>query len=322
MDFLIKKLAVMQDVLVTEFLKMWWFILLSIVVAGIIKTYKLDLRLRDYLNGKRGAIGILLATAFGIVSPLCSCGILPIAISLSAAGVPIPIVIALLVTSPIMGPDAFIITQGGLGTEFAVLKFVTAVMMGLFSGFFTQFLVNRGVLSEASFRLKVPEHENGTMPTAYEISRENELTIPTMTVIPRKSRFIFFLDRSRDVGFFMLKMLLLAFFFEALLIAFVPIDFITFLVGKDKFLSIFLSSVVGLPLPVNQISVVPVLAALLDMGISKAAALTLLIAAPVSSFPAMITLYAMFDKRVFVNYIFVSLIGSIIIGYGYMLIFL
>jgi len=318
MEYLVK----MQDVMVQEFLNMWWFILLSIVVAGVIKTYKLDLKLRDYLTGTRGSVAILLATLVGIISPLCSCGILPIVISLSAAGVPIPIVTALLVTSPLMGPDAFIITKGGLGTEFALLKIVTALFMGLWAGFFTQFLVNRGVLSEKSFRLKATKHDDGSMPTAYEISCENDLTIPTMTVIPRKSQFIFFLERSKDVGIFMVKMLLLAFFFEALLIAFVPIEIVESLVGKDRFLSILLSTVVGLPLPVNQISVVPILAALLDMGISKAAALTLLVAGPVSSFPAMITLYAMFDRKVFFNYIFVSLFGSIVIGYSYLVFFL
>ena len=318
MDYLLK----MKEVMVQEFLNMWWFILISIAVAALIKTYKLDLKMRDYLNRTGGLVGILLATITGIISPLCSCGILPIAISLSAAGVPIPIVTALLVTSPIMGPDALIITQGGLGNEFAVLKIITALFMGLFAGLFTQMLVNRGVISEKSFRLKMKKHDDGSMPTAYEISCENDLKIPTMTVTPRKSQFIFFLDRSRDVGLFMLKMLLLAFFFEALLITFVPVDVVTFLIGKDRLTSILLASVVGLPLPVNQISVVPVLAALLEMGISRAAALTLLVAGPVSSFPAMIVLYAMFDKRVFLNYIFVSLFGSILIGYTYMLFFL
>ena len=68
----------------------------------------------------------------------------------------------------------------------------------------------------------------------------------------------------------MIKMLALAFFFEALLITFVPIDVVKLLVGKDRFLSILLSAAVGLPLPVNQISVVPILAALLEMGISRA----------------------------------------------------
>ena len=318
MSYLIK----MQEVMLEEFLKMWWFVLLSIVVAALIKTYRLDIRLRDHLNDTSGTVGILLATITGVVSPLCSCGILPIAISLSAAGVSIPIITAVLVTSPIMGPDAFIITKGGLGMEFAILKLVTAVIMGLFAGFFTQFLVNKGIVSGKSFKLNVSRKEDGTLPTAYEISCENELKIPSMTVIQRENKFVFFLERARDVGVFMIKMLALAIFLEALLIAFIPMDVVTYLVGKDKLSSIMLSGLVGLPLPVNQISAVPILSALLDMGISKAAALTLLIAGPVSSFPAMITLYAMFDRKVFFNYIFVSLFGAMVIGYSYMLIYL
>jgi len=315
-------LTTILDMMAEEFLKMWWFILLSIVVAALIKTYKLDLRLRTHLNKRSGAVGIVLATITGIISPLCSCGILPIAISLSAAGVSIPIVMALLITSPIMGPDAIFITEAGLGMEFAILKTVTAVIMGLFAGFFTQFLVNRGIISNTSFRLKATKKDDGSMPTPYEISCENDFTIPTMTVIPRENKFIFFLDRFKDVGVFMVKVLTLAFLLEALILTFVPMEVVTLLVGKDRFFSIFLSALVGLPLPVNQISVVPILAALMQMGISKAAALTLLVAGPVSSFPAMLVLYAMFDKKVFFNYIFVSLFGAMMLGYTYMLFFL
>ncbi len=316
MEYLFK----MREVITEEFFKMWWFILLAIFIAALIKTYKLDLKLRDHLNTTGGSMGILLAVLVGVFSPLCSCGILPIAISLSAAGVTIPIITALLITSPIMGPTAYILTEGGLGTKFAILKFVTAVLMGLFAGFFTQFLVNKGILSSTSFKLKTKKHEDGSLQTAYEIACDNDLEIPTMTVVPRANKFLFFLDRVRDVGGFMIKMLLIAFFFEALLYAFVPAESVIFLVGKDGFLSILLSSIVGLPLPLNQVSIIPPLAKLLDFGMSESAALTLLIAGPVSSFPAMITLYAMFDKKVFFNYIFVSLFGAIIIGYTYLLV--
>ena len=49
-----------------EIARMWWFFLLSIVLVGLIKGYKLDLRIRDALN-RAGPYGILLAILVGMV---------------------------------------------------------------------------------------------------------------------------------------------------------------------------------------------------------------------------------------------------------------
>lgn len=77
------------DVFVSELSKMWWFVLLSITIAPLIKTYQIDLKIRFLLQNKIKT-GIFFATFAGMISPLCSCGILPIAISLAVSGVPIP----------------------------------------------------------------------------------------------------------------------------------------------------------------------------------------------------------------------------------------
>ncbi|NIQ97569.1 MAG: permease, partial [Desulfuromonadales bacterium] len=49
----------------------------------------------------------------GMVSPLCACGILPIVISLALVQTPLPPLLALLATSPVMGPDALLLTWSG-----------------------------------------------------------------------------------------------------------------------------------------------------------------------------------------------------------------
>ena len=107
-------------VILEEIGRMWWFFLLSVILVGVIKGYKLDLMIRDSVN-RAGPFGILVAVAVGMVSPLCACGILPIAITLAMVGTPLPPLLALLATSPIMGPDALILTWRGLGPHWAML---------------------------------------------------------------------------------------------------------------------------------------------------------------------------------------------------------
>ena len=82
-------------VLLEEVRRMWWVFGLGVLVAALIKTFKWDKRIRKRLQGRpHGAIA--LATGVGLISPLCSCGVVPLVISLIYGGVPLAPVVALL----------------------------------------------------------------------------------------------------------------------------------------------------------------------------------------------------------------------------------
>jgi hypothetical protein len=94
---------------------------LGVLLAAFIKTFKWDKKIRKRL-ARAGWGAIFLATGAGLVSPLCSCGVVPLVISLIYGGVPLAPVFALLITSPLMSPDAFLITLRGLGPALAFGK--------------------------------------------------------------------------------------------------------------------------------------------------------------------------------------------------------
>ena len=87
--------------------------ILGVALAATIKTFKWDLKLRAYMRDS-GAATIPMAVFLGLFSPLCACGVLPIVIPLAVSGVPLPPLLALLATSPLMSPDALTITWAGL----------------------------------------------------------------------------------------------------------------------------------------------------------------------------------------------------------------
>ncbi len=308
----------MLSVIWEEIANMWWFFLLAIVLVGIIKGYKLDLRIRDSIN-RAGSLGIVLAVGVGMVSPLCACGILPVVITLAMVQTPLAPLMALLVTSPVMGPDALILTWRALGTEWAMLKIIGAGTLGLSAGLVTQLLINQGYLSGNLIRLKPKYKEDGTLASAKEIGAEAGIHVKSMTITPRQNRLRFIFDRTVDAGIFVGKFLLLAIVLEAIIVTLVPVEWITTLVGKKSFLSLLLAAVIGLPLPTNQIPIIPIMAGLLQRGIDPGAALTLFMAGPVSSLPAIIALAGMFKKRVLVVFLSVSLTISVLLGWLYQL---
>jgi uncharacterized membrane protein YraQ (UPF0718 family) len=306
------------SVIQEEILKMWWFFLLSILLVGIIKGYKLDLRIRDSIN-RAGFWGIPVAVAVGMVSPLCACGILPIVISLAMMGTPLAPLMALLVTSPVMGPDALLLTYRGLGGDWALLKLVGAGILGISSGLLVLWLQKVGYLAVDMVRLQPVYKEDGSLAPAAEIGAAHGIKVKRMQVIPRDSRLRFIFDRTLDAGLFVGKYLLLAIILEAIIVTLIPVSWITFLVGQQSVQSLFTAALIGLPLPTNQIPIIPIMAGLLQRGIDPGAALTLFIAGPVSSLPTIIALAGMFKKRILVVFLSVSLSVSILLGWLYQL---
>lgn len=301
-------------VIVDEIGRMWWFFLLSVLLVGVIKGYKLDLRIRDSVN-RAGMFGVFCAVLVGLVSPLCACGILPIVISLAMMGTPIAPLLALLATSPTMSPDAFLLTWQGLGPEWAWLKLSGATLLGLGVGGIALLLEKRGFLTGNLLRIKPVYREDGSLASAYEIGRAQGIAVRTMTIIPRASRLRFVFDRSVDAGLFVGKYLLLAIVLEAIIVTLVPMHWIVALVGQPSILSVIAAALVGIPLPLNQIPAIPVVAGLLHKGMDHGAALTLLIAGPVTSLPAMIALFGLFRARVVILFLASALGIAIVLGW-------
>jgi uncharacterized membrane protein YraQ (UPF0718 family) len=216
-----------------------------------------------------------------------------------------------------MAPDAFLLTWRGLGLDWALLKLAGSAALGLFGGFVALLLERRGWFAGEIVRLKPVFREDGSLASAYEIGMANGVAVKTMTIVPRASRLRFILDRSLDAALFTGKFLLLAIFLEAVLVTLVPISWVTVLAGQKSFLSVFVAAFAGLPLPINQIPAVPVVAGLLQRGMDPGAAFTFLLAGPVSSIPAALALWGMFRPRVVITFLAVSLGGAMVMGWIY-----
>jgi hypothetical protein len=112
-----------------------------------------------------------------------------------------------------------------------------------------------------------------------------------------------------------MKFMLLAFFLNALIMLYVPSDFITKILGGDHAITVFLASVIGVPVYASNITALPLIGGLLTQGMNPAAALAFLIAGPTTTLPAMAAVWGITNKKVFLLYISFSLIGALIFGY-------
>ena len=296
---------------------LWPFYLGGVLFAAFIKTFKWDRRIRASLV-RYGRSSILVAVAAGLVSPLCSCGILPIVISLSAAGVPLPPVMALLITSPLMSPDAFVITVGQLGWSYALWKLAVAIVVGLSTGFGADALVRRGYLNASSFRVERMYSEEGKLRPGFDeivhagcFSHAGE----TGGVVDRENRFVFFLERARDMGLLVGKFLIVALLIQAAVTYYVPLNLVEPVLGRKSALSVLFATMISVPLPLPQIAAPAVIKGLLAAGMSPGAGMAILVGGPVTSLPAMSALIGVYDRRAFALYLCVGAASALVAGH-------
>jgi len=112
-----------------------------------------------------------------------------------------------------------------------------------------------------------------------------------------------------------IKFMALAFFLEALIILYVPQEWITAALGQKNPMAIATAAVLGVPTYTSSLAALPMISGLLTQGMNPAAALAFLIAGPITTLPAMAAVWPLVVRRVFVLYVSFALVGAIIIGY-------
>ena len=257
----------------------------------------------------RPLYAISAATLAGALSPFCSCGVIPLIAGMLAAGVPLAPVMAFWVSSPIMDPEMFILTTAGIGFNFAIAKTFAAIGMGLLAGTITQVL-------GARFFLKSP------LNAGIETGCGNSSCTPRSKEIMwafwhEPARMNIFWNEVKSVGGFLGKWLALAFFLESLMVAYIDPAWVSNVAGNGNAFAIPLAALIGMPSYLNGYAAIPLASGLLDLGMSKGAALAFLTAGAVSSIPAAIAVYSLVKKPVFALYIVLGLTGSLIVGFTY-----
>jgi uncharacterized membrane protein YraQ (UPF0718 family) len=113
------------------------------------------------------------------------------------------------------------------------------------------------------------------------------------------------------------KFMALAFFLEALIILYVPQEWISAALGQNNPMAIATAAILGVPTYTSSLTALPMISGLLTQGMNPAAALAFLIAGPTTTLPAMAAVWPLVARRVFVIYVSFALLGAVLMGYLY-----
>jgi len=134
------------------------YLLFGFFMAGFLSVFVSQRLVERHLGG-RGLWPLLKASLFGVPLPLCSCGVIPVSMSLRKHGASKGATISFLLSTPQTGMDSIFLTLSLLGPLFAIFRPLAALVTGLVGGGLVDVLGQTG-------KIKTVHHQNARMSVA------------------------------------------------------------------------------------------------------------------------------------------------------------
>jgi len=290
------------------------FVLFGFLAAGVIKAFVPDDLVSRHL-GEKSVGAVIKASLLGIPLPLCSCSVLPTAISLRKQGAHKGASAAFLVSTPESGVDSIAITWALLDPVMTVARpisaFITATVTGLAINALPDDEPDR---QEPVSGTEDVQDADGTgcgcsssgCASGSDVS-EGELTIARRL---RDGIAYAFDDLLSEIGGWLLIGLAAAGVITWLL----PPDLFTGRIGGE-FTSLLLMLLVGIPLYICATASTPIAAALVLKGLSPGAALVFLLAGPATNAATLTVVLKHWGRKATVAYLISIGACSLVLGW-------
>ncbi len=269
------------------------YLLLGFLLAGLMHAFIPNRYYRKYLGGNSFR-SVLYATLFGIPLPLCSCGVIPTAMSLRREGASRGATTAFLIATPQTGIDSIIATYSLMGLPFALIRPVAALFTALFGG---------------SLANLFGEKENAETTYTQGNTEANQETGFFKKII--SALHYGFVEMMQDIG----KWLILGLIVAGLITVFVPESFFASFSG-NSLLSMLLVLVFAIPMYLCATGSIPIAVALMLKGLSPGTALVLLMAGPAANMASILVINKVLGKRNLFIYLISIISGAILFGLG------
>jgi uncharacterized membrane protein YraQ (UPF0718 family) len=236
------------NVFVTNVAHNWMYLVAGIVLAAAVKVFVPTDKITRLFRSAP-LLSIVLATAAGAFTPLCSCGTVAVILGLVASGVPWPPIVAFLVSSPLMSPSTYVLIAGSLGVPFANAQLIASIVMAVVAGLLSMWIEKisltrpRIALAAAAVRPGQCACSDDTVPATQQCACSSSDgsggAVASAVVRPSFSDSLrWFGQEIVGQGIFILKWFLLFDLIGSALGVLVPTSVIEAVFGQNRFYSI------------------------------------------------------------------------------------
>ncbi len=268
------------------------YLLLGFLVAGLLYAFVPASFYGRHLSHP-GALAVVKAALIGVPLPLCSCGVLPTAVSLRRNGASKAATTSFLIATPQTGVDSIAATYSLLGPAFAVLRPVAALLTAFAGGMIAGKVERKSDDADAQELV-------------------DAIDLPPRTGFARRCVDALrygFVDMVQNIGAWLIVGLVVA----TLITVFVPDDFFTFFAGYPL-LAMVAVVIVAVPMYICSTGSIPIALSLMLKGLSPGAAFVLLMAGPAANVASLMIVRRSLGKRIAMVYVSTIVVGAILMG--------
>lgn len=276
--------------------KMAPYLLFGFFFAGVLHIFIKTDTIAKHL-GKNNLFSVIKASLFGIPLPLCSCSVIPAAMSLRKEGASKGAVLSFLISTPTTGIDSIFATYSLLGPVFTVYRIIASFITGTIAG-----------IAANIFRIDKEAYEKKDAPKCKLCQDEKDHSHSTGYKI--KGIFSYaFGDILKDSG----PALILGVLIGGAITFFLPENIISTYLGSG-IRAMLIMLLLGIPMYVCATASIPIAASLMLKGLAPGAAFVFLVAGPATNVVTMAVVAQNMGKRSLVIYLGSIITGSLLLG--------
>lgn len=268
---------------------------LLIFIISYIQSYFPPERTKKLLGKYKGIWANAMGALLGTVTPFCSCSSIPIFMGFTRAGLSSGVTFSFLISSPLVDLGAFILLASVFGFPIAI----TYVFVGLVLA------VVGGTILE----------KTGVGENVQDFIRQGTLAEVEGIELTRKDRMIYAKDQMLSTLKKVWIYILVGVGIGAAIHNFIPTEWIQAVLGQDKWYSVLIASVVGVPMYADIFGTIPVAEALFFKGAGVGTILSFMMSVTALSLPSMVMLSKAVKPKLLFWFIVIVVLGIVAIGY-------
>ena len=285
------------------------YLLFGFLIAGLMHAFIPQSIYSRYL-AQENFRSVVLATLFGIPLPLCSCGVIPTAMSLRREGASKGATTAFLIATPQTGVDSIIATYSLMGLPFAIIRPIAALVTALLGGQLVNYTERgkSGSFDDECADIKDVDADCDCDCCCDETDMESLSFLGKLKVALHYA----YVDMMQDIG----KWLVIGLVVAGLITVFVPDS--AFQVFKGNSLaSMLLVLCIAVPMYLCATGSIPIAVALMMKGLTPGAGLVLLMAGPACNMASILVINKVLGRKTLITYLASIIAGAV--GFGLMI---
>lgn len=273
------------------------FVLLSVLIFVIsyIQSFFPPERTKKILGRFHGIGANTLAALLGTVTPFCSCSSIPLFIGFTSAGLPLGVTFSFLISSPLVDLGSLVLLTSIFGGKIAIAYVIVGLVLAVLGGSLIERLHLENEVEEF---IRNAGRVDINSPELSIADRLNYAKDQVLATIKKVAPYIFI---GVGVG--------------AVIHNFIPQSFVEAVLGGDKWYSVPLATLVGMPMYADIFGTIPIAESLFAKGAGLGTILSFMMAVTALSLPSMIMLRKAVKPKLLAVFFSIVTVGIMLIGF-------